>query len=191
MNASGRSFPARFPALAGPDRRTTAASTWHAAVACVLLGLLVGSLDLVFAIGYWAARDIAPERVVQAVAGWVLGREAAFAGGWRTVLLGAGLNYGLMIAIVAGYRIASHRHVRLRERPVLAGGLYGAGVYLLLHVLLLPLLTGQGPDPRLDWQLACLAVYVVLVGIPCGVLAKMASGASPSSGKAGGAAGRR
>lgn len=145
-------------------------SAWPRVVA---VGLLAGSLDLVFAAGYWAVRDVAPERIVQAIAAWLIGRDAAFGGGWQTVALGAALHYALMIATAAGYYLASIRLAVLRQWPLAAGALYGAGCYVLVHVIAVPLSAAPPPpDLPLDWQLACLAVYVLLVGVPCGVLAR-------------------
>lgn len=175
MGAFGSRLSARVSTPTRSRWRAMAWPAWSELPVFGLLGLLVGSLDLAFAIGYWVVRDLPPERVVQAMAGWVLGRDAAFAGGWRTALLGTALHYGLMVSVAMGYRLAADRYAVLRRRPVLAGAAYGAGCYVLVHVIAVPLSAGPPPPLPLDWQLTCLAVYVALIGIPCGALTQAAS----------------
>lgn len=140
----------------------------------LLGGVTVGSLDLAFATGFWALRDgVAAVRIPQSIAAWVLGRDHAFAGGWTTALLGAALYFYLTTAMVVGYHLLARRYPALLRRPLLAGGLYGAAMYALLFELAVPLwsATGAGTSP-LDWTLACLLAYVVLIGIPCALLAR-------------------
>lgn len=150
--------------------RAGLASAWS----WILLGgLIVGTLDLVFAMSFWALRDVAPIRVVQSVAAWVLGRDAARAGGWTTALLGAGLHYYLMTAIVAVSHFASQHHAKLLRHPLRYGALYGAACFVLVHVIVVPLYSAAPPRTiPFDWYGACFAAHVVLVGIPCGLLAR-------------------
>jgi len=143
----------------------------------LIAGLTVGTLDLAFASAYWAMHDVAPSRILQVIAGWVLGREAALSGGWTTVWLGAALHYYLMTAMAAGYVLASRRLPQLLRQPLRHGALYGAFLYVLMFVVLVPLFSASHPPakpPRLDWQIACFLAYVVLVGIPCALFARAA-----------------
>ena len=144
----------------------------------LIAGLTVGTLDLVFASLYWAMHDVPPSRILQVIAGWVLGRDVALAGGWTTALLGAALHYYLMTAMAAGYALASQRIPALVQRPLRYGALYGALLYVLMFFVLVPLLTASHAPPkppqRLDWQVACFVAYMVLVGIPCALFARAA-----------------
>jgi len=142
----------------------------------LVAGLTAGTLDLAFASAYWAVHDVPPSRILQVIAGWGLGREAALSGGWTTTLLGAALHYCLMIAMAAGYALASRRLPPLLQQPLRYGALYGAFLYGLMFVVLLPLFSASHPPkpPRPDWQVACFVAYVVLVGIPCALFARAA-----------------
>lgn len=142
----------------------------------LLAGLTIGTLDLAFASVYWAMHDVPPSRILQVIAGWVLGREAALSGGWATVLLGAALHYYLMTAMAAGYTLASRRVPALLQQPLRHGALYGVLLYVLMFEVLLPLFSASHPvkPPRLDWQVACVIAYIVLVGIPCALFARVA-----------------
>lgn len=160
------------------DFTTNLSRTVHFTVPWVLLaGLTAGTLDLAFASAYWAMHDVPPSRILQVIAGWVIGRETALSGGWTSVLFGGALHYGLMTAMAAGYALASRHIQALREQPLRYGALYGAFLYMLMFFALVPLLTAShspAKPPRLDWQIACFIAYVVLVGIPCALFARAA-----------------
>ena len=155
-----------------------AADTTRSVVPWVLLeGLSAGTLELAFSSFYWIFHGVSPSRILQVIAGWILGRETALAGGWASVLVGAALHYALMTAMAAGYALAARRLPVLLQQPLRYGALYGACMYGLMFVVLVPLLTGSRPLATLqplDWQVACFAAYVVLVGIPCAVFARAA-----------------
>lgn len=150
----------------------------HFAVPWVLVaGLTAGTLELASASTFWALNDVPPSRILQAIAGWILGRETALSGGWSTVLLGATLHYYLMTAMAAGYALAARRVPSLLQQPLRHGALYGACMYALMFFVLVPLLTASQPHaraPRFDWQIVCFASYVLLVGIPCALFARAA-----------------
>lgn len=140
----------------------------------LLGGLTVASLDLAFASAYWAQFGTPPTRVLQSIAAWMLG-PSAFDGGLRTALLGA-LAYGLLMwGVVAAYHAASRRWALLRERPVWCGATHGALAYVLILEVAVPLLGAGGPAPRqLDWTLACVVAYVLLIGIPAAQFSRLA-----------------
>lgn len=150
----------------------------HFTVPWVLVaGLTVGTLELASASIFWATHDVPPSRILQVIAGWIIGREAALSGGWTTVLLGAALHYYLMTAMAAGYALAARHAPWLLRRPLRYGALYGACLYGLMFFVLVPLLTATHPPakaPRLDWQIVCFVSYVALVGIPCALFARVA-----------------
>ena len=134
----------------------------------LLAGITVGSLDLVFAWGFWSLRDGATlVSIPQSIAAWVLGRDAALAGGATTAVLGAALYCYLTTAMVAGYHLLGERHRVLLRRPLLAGALYGIAMYALLFEVAVPLWSAAGPRAApLEWRLACVLAYAVLIGIP-------------------------
>ncbi len=145
-----------------------------AALAWVVLGgLAVGSADLLFAMAWWAQSGTPPIRIFQSIWAWVVGRDAAFAGGAAAALAGAALYYALMSSIVAIYHGAAREHRVLRERPVLAGALYGAAAFVVVHLVIVPLFSAAPPKHfPLDWNLACLLAHMVLIGIPTAWMAR-------------------
>ena len=146
----------------------------------VLGGLVAGTLDLLAATLYWSWDGFEALRslraILQAIASWVIGREQAIAGGWATALAGGLLHYGLMIAMVAGFHAASVRWPRLLQRPLRSGALYGALLYVLMFVVLVPHFSAVQSHKAypLSWTVTCFLVYVLLVGIPCALFARAA-----------------
>ena len=143
-------------------------------------GLTAGTLDLLVATLYWTWGGFEPVRslraILQAIASWVLGREQAIAGGWTTALAGGLLHYALMIAMVVGFHAASARWPRLLQRPLQSGALYGAFLYVLMFEILVPHFSAVQSHKALppSWTLTCLLVYVLLVGMPCALFARVA-----------------
>lgn len=146
----------------------------------LLGGLTAGTLDLLVATVYWTWDGFDPVRslraILQAIASWVIGREQAVAGGWTTALAGALLHYGLMIAMVAGFHAASVRWPRLLQRPLQSGAMYGALLYVLMFVVLVPHFSAVQSPKALppSWTVTCFLVYVLLVDIPCALFARAA-----------------
>lgn len=154
----------------------------HSVLPWLLLGgLTAGTLDLLAACGYWALdRDASLLRILQvilqAIASWVLGR-GAYAGGWDTALLGALLHYAIMITMVASFHAASRQWPRLLHRPLRSGALYGACLYVLMFVILVPHFSAveQRNALPLSWTITCFLAYVLLVGIPSALFARAAN----------------
>lgn len=137
-------------------------------------GVLVGTLDLTFAAGFWSLHSgVAPIRIPQSIASWVLGRDAAISGGVATAVLGAALYYYLTTAMVTGYHLLAGRFPLLQHRPLAMGALYGVLMYALLFQIVVPLWSAASPRPEpLEWTLACIAAYAVLIGIPAALFAR-------------------
>lgn len=142
----------------------------------LLGGYTVATFDMAFAIVFWTEQGASAMRVMQSIASWFLG-TAAYSGGMATALFGAVLYGHLMWGVVALYRAMSRRLPVLLRRPVACGAAYGVLAYAAIFKLAVPLLAVHNPDSgRLDWTLACVAVYALLVGIPCALFSRAAAG---------------
>ena len=141
----------------------------------LLAGVVAGTLDLLFTVAWWAPQGVAPVRVLHSVAAWAIGREAALSGGVATAAFGAALHYALMTAMAAGYVAFARRFREWLRHPVATGLLYGAACYTLLHVIVVPNFSAAPPRVvRPEWMLACLAAHMLLVGVPCALIARHA-----------------
>lgn len=134
-------------------------------------GGLVALLDGLVATGFWAiARGVPPSQIFQGIAAGLLGREA-FAGGWATVALGALLHLGMACMMAAAFGLAALHGPALLRQPLWAGLAYGALVYAVMHVAVLPLSRAMPPPTWVVWRLADVASHLLLVGLPIAWLA--------------------
>ena len=101
-------------------------------------GLLAGAGDITFAFVVNGLRGVGPVRVLQSVAGGLLG-AAAREGGLAAAALGAALHFLIAFAAAAVYWVAGRRLGVLVRRPVVCGLLYGVAVYLVMNFVVVPL----------------------------------------------------
>ena len=138
----------------------------RAARAIVWGGLLAGVGDIAFAFVVSGLRGVGPVRVLQSVAGGLLGRAAA-EGGLATAALGAVLHFFIAFVWAAVYWLASRRLDVLARRPVVCGLLYGAAVYFFMYFVVLPLSAIYFPlNHTLSSILLNSAGHMLLVGLP-------------------------
>jgi hypothetical protein len=134
-------------------------------------GLLAGAGDITFAFVVSWLRGVGPVRVLQSVAGGLLGRAAA-EGGLATAALGAVLHLLIAFAWAAVYWLAGRRLEVLVRRPVVCGLLYGAAVYFVMYFVVLPLSAVYfKPSRELSSVLLNAAGHMLLVGLPIALAA--------------------
>lgn len=134
----------------------------------LIAGGVAGLLDILYAIGIWAARGVPPMRILQSVAGGILGRDA-FTGGAPAALLGLIAHFFIMMGAAALFYYAATRLRLATQRPVLAGCIFGFGMYLAMTYVIVPLSAapGGGGGGSFGWDtLIALLPHIVLVGIP-------------------------
>ncbi|MEL1265639.1 hypothetical protein [Pseudoxanthomonas putridarboris] len=133
----------------------------------LLAALAATALDLGFAMLFWAGEGVAPLRIPQSIAAWAVGAEA-FAGGARTAAMGVLVYLALIWGLARLHAMAARRLPVLRRNPVRGGLLYGASMYVVVFHLAVPLFAVDGAAPaRLDWIMACVLAYMLLIGLPC------------------------
>lgn len=110
--------------------------------AIVVGGVIVGILDLTYAIVVYSPKR--PILIPQAIATGVLGR-ASFSDGARSALLGVILHFVIALGAATVYYLASRKWRFLVDRPVIAGMIFGACVYLVMHYVIIPL-SAVGPS---------------------------------------------
>ncbi len=138
-------------------------------------GLTVGVLDALDAIVFFGLRNgIGPVRIFKGIAGGLLGREAALAGGWPTALLGVALHFTIATTIVAVFYLLSRRFQFLTRRPLVWGPVYGVAVYLTMNLVVLPFsaLHGTGLPQAVPVLLNGLLIHIVGVGTPSALFAR-------------------
>ena len=132
-------------------------------------GLVAGTLDIVEVCLYYAFFGIPPQRILQAIAGGLLGRDA-FQGGNQTAALGLLLHLVIATTAAAVFYFASRKIAFLWEKPFISGALFGLAVYLFMNFVVLPL-SAAGPA-RLSMPVIAngLFAHVFCVGLPISLI---------------------
>ncbi len=154
-----------------PNRAPMAVARPKALETILLGGMAVAVLDASNAITFWALyRGTQPHVIFQSVAAGLLGRDA-FSGGMAAAWLGALLHFLIACGIAATYYLASLAKPVLHERPVTYGMMYGAGVYVVMNYVVVPLSKASPPAFIPGWFVANLVGHIVLVGLPIALIA--------------------
>jgi Na+/alanine symporter len=132
----------------------------NAVLAIAVGGLIAGTLDLTQACILFGSK------IPLVIAARLLGRQA-LKGGIGTYVLGVLLHFFIATSFAAFYYAASRRLEFLKEHPLVCGLTYGAGVELVMSLVVLPLsaLHARGPYELHDLILGLL-VHMVVMGLP-------------------------
>jgi hypothetical protein len=131
--------------------------------AILLGGLIVGALDLIYAILVYSPQK--PIRIPQTIASGVLGMKS-YSGGAQTAALGVVLHFIIALGAATVYYLASRRFEILVHRAVLFGLIYGAFVYAFMHVIVLPLSAVPKGHMPLIYQGCEFVEHWFCVGLP-------------------------
>jgi hypothetical protein len=135
-------------------------------------GLLAGLGDITFAFVVSGLRGVGPVRVLQSVAGGLLG-VAATQGGLATAALGALLHFLIAFVWATVYWLLSRKLRFLVQHPIICGLLYGAAVYAFMYLVVLPLSAIYfKPSFAPSAVLLNAAGHMLLVGLPIALAAR-------------------
>lgn len=128
--------------------------------------LLVGTLDILAAFANtYITSGKGPEVVLKFIASGVLGK-AAFSGGTGTVLLGLLLHYGIAAAFTCVFFWSYPKLVKLVANKIVLGVLYGAFVWLVMNLIVLPLSSTPKGAFGLKQSAISMAILIVCIGLP-------------------------
>jgi hypothetical protein len=145
----------------------------------VLAGLVAGALDITSAFVILGLRRIGPTRVLQGVAAGLLGRSS-LEGGIGTAVLGLALHFFIALTAATVFYLASRRIAFLTRQPVVAGLLYGVGVYAVMNFIVLPL-SAIKPHYTASGMTIGVLVIMFMVGLPIALIVAKAKRAGPMS----------
>ncbi len=151
--------------------------TLHRAGKAILWGGgIAGAWDIAFAIVYYGLRNGATAiGVLQSVAGGLLGRTVARAGGYPTAALGLACHFFIALGAAALFFAASRWIPFLTKRAVISGLLFGAAVYFFMNMVVVPLSAYHGkpwPPPFDPWA---ILAHMVGVGLPIALATRRCS----------------
>ena len=140
--------------------------------AVLATGLLAGTFDGTAAvINFLAHGGTEPVRIAYYIASAVFGRDAAYAGGWSMVVCGILFHYLVACSFTLFFFLLFPRVSLLGKKPVVTGIFYGAFVWLVMNLVVVPLTrTPKGPfNP--SRQAIEMAILMLCVGTPVSLLA--------------------
>jgi len=126
-------------------------------------GLIVGALDLAYAILVYSPRE--PILIPQTIASGILGLKS-YSGGAGTAALGVVLHFVIALGAATVYYLASRRLTVLVSHAVLCGLTYGALVYLFMHMIVLPLSAVPKGDTPFVYKAIEFVEHWFCVGLP-------------------------
>lgn len=131
--------------------------------AIVVGGLIVGVLDLAYAILVYSPRR--PILIPQTIASGVLGMKS-YQGGMQTAVLGVVLHFVIALGAAVVYFAASRWLPLLIHHAVLCGPIYGALVYFFMHLVVLPLSAAPHSHMSLTYKAFEFVEHWFCVGLP-------------------------
>jgi hypothetical protein len=149
-------------------------------------GAIAATLDILYALIFFGARGVAPERILQSIASGLLG-PAAYRGGAASAVLGLLLHLLIAIAAAALFYAVARRRPWLREQWLAAGVIFGLVVYVVMNFVVVPL--SAFPHRQTFAPAAIvggLLVHALGVGVPIAFCVRAALG-SPGRPAASGA----
>ena len=139
--------------------------------------LVVGALDAADGVVFRGLHGANPIQVLQYIASALLGARS-FSGGLATAGLGVVVHFAIALVVAAIYILASRLVAVLRTQWALLGLLYGAAVWAVMNLVVLPL-TAAAPSPITAAALVNGVIgHALFVGLPSAFFAKkVAAGA--------------
>jgi hypothetical protein len=138
-------------------------------------GLIAGTLDLTAAcVSAWLRSRVTPLGVSQFIASGAIGRSAAFAGGYKTALLGVAFHFLIATTAAAVFYLASRKLRFLIRWPIPMGLLYGVFVYLFMNFVVLPrsAITPARVPPTLSARAIQALIIMFCVGLPIALIVR-------------------
>ncbi len=133
--------------------------------------LVVGVLDATDGVVFLGLHGQNPIQVLQYIASSLLGTRS-FSGGLASAGLGLVLHFAVSLVVATIYILASRRVAVLRTQWVLVGLLYGAAVWAVMNLLVLPLTAvAHGPIATAALVNGVMG-HALFVGLPSAFFAK-------------------
>lgn len=131
----------------------------------LLAGVVVGAVDLAFAIVFWMVKaNVPPIRICQSIARGLLGRDA-FTGGAGTAALGVVLHFVIALGMAFAYAAVASRARFLAHHWLPCGIVYGGLLYVAMNFVVLPLSAAGKPSFADGLWVGMSIAFHVLFGV--------------------------
>jgi phage shock protein PspC (stress-responsive transcriptional regulator) len=135
------------------------------AKAISIAGLTCGALDISAALVVYGLMGSKPLRLLQGIAGGILGPRT-YSGGTSTALLGLALHFVIAFGAAAVFFLASRVVPLLLNHAVVSGVLYGIAVYFFMNRVVVQLSAATKFPFSVKMMLIGVIIHIFCVGIP-------------------------
>jgi hypothetical protein len=143
--------------------------------AIVYATLLAGALDATDGVVFFGLHGLNPIQVLQYIASGVLGAQS-FRGGLATAGLGVLVHFSIALVVAAIYLLASRYIPALRTQWLTLGLLYGAAVWAVMNLAILPLTAVAPGHITTAAFLNGVIGHALFVGLPIAFFARKMEG---------------
>ncbi len=133
-------------------------------------GLVAGVLDsLAGVVVYYIYFGLNPFQVLQFIASGIYG-PSAINGGFLMIIVGLLFHFVIAYTVAIIYFYAYPNIKILRDQKIIAGLVYGLGIWLVMNLLILP--NTNVPKSPFDLSLAIVGIvwHMILVGLPIALI---------------------
>ncbi|HSC53149.1 MAG TPA: hypothetical protein VLC98_06015 [Phnomibacter sp.] len=133
--------------------------------------LLVGTLDIIAAcLQFYIKTQKGPAPVLKFIASGVFGK-AAFSSGNSMIFYGLAFHYIIALLFTVFFFFMVSQFPKMLQRPIITGILFGAFVWVVMNLLVLPLSnTNKGPIV-VSAAITGMLILMVCIGIPLALIA--------------------
>lgn len=136
------------------------------------VGLLAGSLDILFAcVHAFIARGTSPVVVLQFIASGAFGK-AAFSGGWLMPLVGLFFHFIIAYSFTALFFWLYPSIKIMSKSIVMTAIVYGIFIFVVMNLLVLPLTKIPAITFRLEKAVIAVLILIVAIGLPLSIFAR-------------------
>jgi hypothetical protein len=133
--------------------------------ALVYATVLAGALDATDGVVFFGLHGLNPIQVLQYIASGLLGAQS-FRGGLATAGLGVLVHFSIALVVAAIYLFASRLIPALRTQWLMLGLLYGAAVWAVMNLEILPLTAVAPGHITTAGLLNGVIGHAIFVGLP-------------------------
>jgi hypothetical protein len=157
--------------------KTSSSSTLSLSRAIVYATLLAGALDATDGVVFFGLHGLNPIQVLQYIASGLLGAKS-FDGGLAAAGVGVLVHFAIAFVVAGIYILASRGIPALRLKWVVAGLLYGAAVWAVMNLAILPLTAVAASHITTAALLNGVIGHALFVGLPIAFFANKVENAS-------------
>jgi|SRR5215467_10485018 len=133
--------------------------------AIISAGTTCGVMDIAAAFLVYGTMGAKPLRILQGIAGGILGPDA-YKGGIPAAVLGLALHFIIAFGAATVFYVASRGLHFLVDHVILSGAFYGIAVYFLMQRVVIPFSRAARSPFSVKFMIIGVIIHIFCVGLP-------------------------